>query len=385
MNNDNAKAPIDKHVSGSVQEWKIRFATVIWFVLALGFLLALPVIFDWAAWVFVVVLAVAGVVAVPTAWIRRVVFNRDRQHTFRWRWLRSSVAWFFILSIIVATPVYYLATVTELRPALVPQVTLTNGRKTVIFQGMLHVASENFYKAVIYDVEKAIADGYVLYYEAVQTETPESKEFFAKLTTALTGGADLSGAYKAMSEACGLKFQSDYFTLLEADKKEHPERHVIADVDAIELKREYERLMNTDPAFAQLHADDFKEPAADGNTAANMASVIEWMNSGSEGQRKLSGIACRGWMTLSYGPKENEEPGKFEPIILDFRNRVLATRIIEDPHDRIFITYGSKHLTGVVELLQAQDPTWKVVSVKWLRTIEAPKRLDGKLVGLGDF
>jgi hypothetical protein len=56
-----------------------------------------------------------------------------------------------------------------------------------------------------------------------------------------------------------------------------------------------------------------------------------------------------------------------------------AQRIVDDPHDKIFITYGANHLPGVFELLRQQDPNWKVVSVKWFRTIEAPKRLDGKL------
>lgn len=88
---------------------------------------------------------------------------------------------------------------------------------------MQNVDSENFYKSVIYDLEKALADGYVIYYEAVQTRTPDSKAFFERLSGALTGSSDRSGIYKAMGEACGPKFRSDYFTLLDADKQEHPE------------------------------------------------------------------------------------------------------------------------------------------------------------------
>ena len=362
-----------------IAEWKIRLDTVVWFVLALGFLLSLPVIFGWAAWVFLAILAFAAVLALPAAWIWRAVLDRDRRRSLAKHWTRFCVALFFVLSIVVATPIYYLATVTETRPLLHPQATLTNGKKTVVYQGMQHIGSENFYKSVIYDVEKAIAEGYVIYYEAVQTATPESREFFGKLSSALTGGqTDLAGAYKALGEACGLKFQSEYFTLLEADKKEHPERHVIADVDALDMKHEYERLLRTDPEFAKAHADDFKVvPEQDSSKTA--AQAVEWLESGSEGQKRLAGIVCRGVMTLTLTPQK-KRPGKFDPIIIDFRNRALAKRIIEDPHDKIFITYGANHLPGVFELLKQQDPKWTVATVKWMRAIEVPRRrLEGKL------
>lgn len=370
-------APESSHAG----QWRVRLGAIIWFSLAVGFLLSAPIIVGWAAWALAGVLAVAAILAVPTAWIRPLVFQRDRARSFVARWLRSCIAWLFILSILVAAPIYYFASITELRPALIPQVTLSNGRKVVVFQGMQHIASENFYKAVIYEVEKALADGYILYYEGVQSESPEARAFFGKLTAALTGGGeDLSGAYKAMGEACGLKFQSDYFTLLEADKKEHPERHVIADVDAIEMKGEYERLMRSDPAFAKAHADDFKTSKSGPGSLGGLVDAIEWLQSGSESQKRLAGVVCRGFMTRTLGwTNEETLPGPFDPIILDFRNRALAKRIVEDPHDRIFITYGTKHLFGVTELLRQNDPKWKVESVKWLRTIESPKRLDGKL------
>lgn len=374
---DTNKASLSR--SSLSRELRIRIGTIIWFVLGLGFLLSLPVIFDWAAWVFLAILGIAAVLAIPGAWLSRVIFDRGYQRTFTRHWVRSSIALLFLLCIAVAAPIYYLATITETRPVVYPQATLTNGKKTVVFQGMQHFGSENFYKSVIYDLEAALAYGYVIYYEAVQISTPESKAFFEKLSSALTGSSDLSGTYKTVGEACGLKFQQDYFTLLEADKQEHPERHVIADVDAIELKQEYERLLRTDPEFAKAHANDFKDshPA---ESSESMAQAIEWLESGSESQRKLAGIVCRGIMTLALAPKKNEDSGKFDAIIVDFRNRALAKRIIDDRHDNIFITYGARHLSGVLDYLKQQDPNWKIATVKWMRTIEVPKRhLEGTL------
>ena len=363
----------DKHRGLVISEWKIRVSAVAWFILGLGFLLSLPIIFDWASWVFVAVLVIAAILAIPTALIIRAIFDRHQKRPFFRRWVGSSTALLFIISIVVAAPIYYLAVITETQPAIFPQATLTNGQKTVVFQGMQHFGSENFYKSVIYDLEKALADGYVIYYESVQTASPESEKFFAKLSNALTGSADLEGSYRAMGKACGLKFQQDYFTLLDADKQEHPERHVIADVDAIELKQEYERLLRTDPKFAKAHADDFKEQPDEGS-AESLASAVEWMESGSESQKKLAGIICRGILTIGLAPKGEVTAGKFDPIILDFRNRALVKRIINDPHDKIFITYGANHLSGIIDLLKQQDPNWRIATIKWMRTIEIPKK-----------
>lgn len=73
-----------------------------------------------------------------------------------------------------------------------------------------------------------------------------------------------------------------------------------------------------------------------------------------------------------------------EPVILEFRNRALAQRIMQTSDDKIFITYGAAHLPGLVAELRKLDPKWAVGSVKWLRTIEAPEHIEGKLPNLGN-
>ena len=73
-----------------------------------------------------------------------------------------------------------------------------------------------------------------------------------------------------------------------------------------------------------------------------------------------------------------------EPVILDFRNRAIAQRIMQAPDDRIFITFGAAHLPGLVAELRKLDPKRAVGSVKRLRTIEAPEHIEGQLRGLGN-
>ncbi|MFG1483162.1 hypothetical protein ABMA79_00715 [Halobacteriovorax sp. HFRX-2_2] len=295
-------------------------------------------------------------------------------HTLKTNWLRCSLGLFFFSTGIVSLPIYYSIVITETNPALQPQTVLVNGDKTVTFQGMQHIGSENFYKSVIYDVEEALANGFVIYYEGVQTNSPESKDFFEKMTAGITGGQkNLAETYSAIGKACGLKFQLDYFQLLEADKKEHPERHITADVDALELKAEFERLMKTDKQFAKNNKDFFKV-AEQGSGDDPSAALVSFLKSGSEGQKKLAGIVCRGFMSKNMGKSESGKVLSIEPVILDYRNRELAKRIINDSNKKIFITYGAKHFSGVLELLKENDPNWEVRSVKWMRTIETPKK-----------
>ena len=362
--------------------WRVRLQAVAWFVLLVAFAAGLPVLLGWSPWLLVAMVLAATLPALVSAWLLRQVSSAARGRSFGAQWARATLGWSLMLGAAVAAPVYTLAVVTNTRPATLPQVTLTNGAKRVVFQGMQHIASENFYKAVIYDVEKSLAEGYAIYYEGVQTGSPESQAFFGQLANALTGGGqDLNDTYQAIGRLCGMQFQLDYFGLLEADKAEHPGRHVVADVDALELKAEYERLMREDPAFAKAHAGGLQAaPAASGG--APMQRAVQWLQHGSASQQALGGVVCRGLWTLLLQAPGDKAPGPLDAVVLDFRNRALARRIQQAPHDKIFVTYGAAHLPGLVAELRALDPRWTVGSVKWLRTIEAPQHLEGQLRGL---
>lgn len=378
----NAQAHPAPSAAPSLPLWRVRLQAIAWFVLVAAFVLGLPVLLGWGPGLLAGLVLVAAVLAVASAWIVRRLSTAASARSFAAVWVRGLLGWALMVGVLVAAPFYWLMVVTETRPATVPQVSLTNGTKRVVFQGMQHIGSEHFYQAVVYDVEKALSENYVSWYEGVQTPTPESRAFFEKLSHELVGGADLSGTYKSIGEVCGMKFQLDYFGLLDADKAEHPQRHLVADVDALELKAEYERLVREDPAFAKAHAGDFQpRPATDDN--AMMLKVVEWLKRGTAAQKTLGGVACRGLFTLNQAAA-SAAPGRMEPVILDFRNHALARRIMQSPHDKIFITYGAAHLPGLVAELRKLDPKWVVGSVKWLRTIEAPEHIEGQLRGLGN-
>lgn len=358
------------------QVWRIAAWTTIWLVLGFGFILSLPVIFGWATWLFFAIVIIAVVLALGLTWLLRRMSIRQRAiRSFSSSWARNGVLTLFILSILVAAPIYYLMVYAAVRPMTVPQATLSNGQKVVVYQGMIHIGSEDFYKSVVYDLEAALGDGYVLFYEGVQPGTPEANAWFNKL---LGGGGDLSANYKALGDACQLRFQLGYFNLLTKDALVHPDRHVIADVTNTQLMREYQRLRATDPAFGKAMDKELaavKPRSNESGASADIAGIVNWINSMSEGQRTLAGVVCRGYMALSLGGEKTSEMDK---LILEYRNRFLAQKILSDPRNKIYITYGSAHLPGVIELLKQADPRWQVKSVKWLRTNAPPDKVTGK-------
>lgn len=353
--------------------WKLRISAVVWFFLLVGFLLALPVLLDISWFALAAVVLLALVIGLAVAAIVRMVFRGQHQQSWGASYLKAAAGTLFLLSIVLATPLYFAALLTSLRPLTVPQATLSNGSKTVVFQGMMHVGSEPFYKGVVYDLEKALTENYVIYYEGVRGDPVGDKWF----SDTLAGGGDLSANYEMLSDVCGLKFQLDYFQLLTADMKAHPDRHVAADVSTADMMHEYQRLMTSDPAFAASVKPANENKTAPNKDADGLSGIIGWLKNGTPEQRKIAGYGCRGFMTWALG--RAAEPDPLDAVILDFRNKSLADRIVADTNQSIYITYGAGHLPGLLNDLKAVDPAWEIKSVKWQRVITAPEELDGKL------
>ncbi len=356
----------------------IRLSTLLWAVLLLCFLAGLPVLMG-ATWLSLpALLLLAALLALPLAWLWRRIWRPARARRWSGTWLRGSVGLWFLLCGLAAAPVYFLAITTETQPAIVPTVTLSNGPRTVVLQGMQHVGAERFYQAVVYDLEKALADGYVLAYEGVADSDPEADAWFRKT---LSHGKDLGDSYRELGKTCGLSYQIDYFGPVVADAKAHPERHVTMDVNTRAMKQEYDRLMQSDPAFADAmrKRDEEQDAAADDDAPDFVTRLIERQKAGDERQNALAGTLCRGIMTFVMRQATPGGTGNdMDPVVLTFRNQRLATQLLTDPREKIYVTYGAAHLPGVMDLIK-REPGWKVESVKWMRTIAAPEHLEGRL------
>ncbi|MFG6414932.1 hypothetical protein ACG02S_13615 [Roseateles sp. DC23W] len=353
---------------------RVRLRTLLGAVLGLAALLSLPVLLQVQPWLPLTVLAASAVLAgLPAAW-----WARRRRKRVAWPWIKSSLGLACAVCVALAAPIYYLALVTVLKPAAQPQVVLSNGSRTLTFQGMMHVGSDAYYRAVMFDIGKALSEGAAIYYEGVIPD-PQGDAWLAGF---LGTDEDLSASYKQLAGACGLVFQNDYFALLAMDRKVHPDRHVAADVSSLQMRREFDRLLATDMAFVEAMQARETARSAPSTGGQPLTAFVAWQQRGTESQRALAGTVCRGLMTLLVRPRRSHDArprDPFDAVVIDYRNRELVRRLLADPRDRVFLTYGSAHLPGVYALLKQSDPRWRVESVKWLRSIAAPENVRGQL------
>ena len=357
----------------SVQKYnlKIVISSIVWFVAFAMFLICLPAVKAWSWWLVLGLLVFALVLTGLIVAVVKFGFKRKLGLYF---YPKLSLFIFLIAVTMIGFPVYYFSYITVARPVLVPQATLSNGSKTVIFQGMMHIGREEFYKSVIYDLENALSTGYRIFYEGVAPGTPESDKWFSDY---VTDGKDLSKAYKTMANLCGLKYQIDYFGFLVTDMKKHPQSHVNADVNTAQMKAEYDRLMLSDAEFAQSVKDHKKTTDSDDNSSF-ISEIIANEDAISYERRTVIGALCRGFMTLKLTSPAAEESQQSK-VILDYRNRNLADKILQEKAQKIYITYGSEHFKGVLSLLKENDPQWEIKSIKWNRVLGAAEEYKGLL------
>jgi hypothetical protein len=363
----------------NVQPWqrlRIAVGSILLFLLTVFGALALVLLAIAPWWAAAAVVVAAAILALPVNLLRRLFTLGRPDWSTRRTYFSSFVVVFLLAAIVVALPVYVFAYFVDARPTLMPLVTLTDGKKTVQFQGMQHVGAESFYKNVVYDLREAQGQGYKLYFEGVQPVAgrPELQQWFDAFAT--EGKGELSQTYKALAEGCGMQFQLDYFQGLAKDAAAHPDALVTADVDYAAMKDEYDRLMRDDAAFAAAMSAA-TEPKKARDEFDAFGAFLNFWRAATPQQKQVLGLACRGFFAYAFSQKA--DAGQRDKLILDFRNTKLAKRIAEAADAKIYVTYGARHVSGVIQDLKAIDPKWQVVSVKWTPAIANPQTRQGEL------
>lgn len=355
-------------VSG-LQRLAIQFGAVFWSALLVFGLLGLGVIYVLPWWMLALIVVTGIIIGLITYFPRWLLRRNNPAFSPKKTMLAHMVGGVLAALGIIALPFFYMAFWVTSGPTALPLATLTNGKKTIIFQGMQHVGSEDFYKSVVFDLEKALTEGYTLFYEGVQPVPgrPDLTQWFTE--TLLGSKKDLSAGYTQLADSCGLTFQLTYFEPLLADKAVHPARHVTADVTYGEMKDEYDRLLREDPVFAKAIAARTTKKSDNDDSIISMLSAV---SKATQDQKRLVGILCRGFMGMSIAGAIGEKDATMERVVLDFRNRALARFVAESPADKIYITYGAAHFPGFLKDLQALDPAMKVQSLRWVRPMSLP-------------
>ncbi|MGE5666327.1 MAG: hypothetical protein ACM3ZD_06830 [Betaproteobacteria bacterium] len=358
------------HDTTDTHPWTERLKGALWLALILFALAGLLVVGKLPPWMLGLVL-VAGFLLGALLWLPRWLAKRRDPGYAAGRSLGAfALAGALGMVGLASLPVWYLAFWVQSGPTAVPLATLSNGKKTVLFQGMQHIGSEDFYKSVVFDLEQALADGYTLFYEGVMPVDgrPDLTTWFNE--TLRGSKQDLSAGYKQMAEQCGLSFQLNYFDPIKVDMAIHPSRHITADANFLEMKTEYDRLMREDPGFAAAMAAKAKQ--AQPGSGDPFGGVLEYLAQATPEQKKLAGIVCRGVLGMAVSGALGEERDPASRVIVDFRNQTLARFVDESKADKIYITYGAAHFPGFLAELQKRDPKFAVRSVKGVRPMTLP-------------
>ncbi|MDD3144875.1 MAG: hypothetical protein PHV23_02070 [Candidatus Gracilibacteria bacterium] len=246
----------------------------------------------------------------------------------------------------------------EVFKAKMPEYTISNGEKTVVFQAMVHIASKSFYDKIIENLTKFKQDGGVYFFEGVKPGTEENMNAF--------------------NDAIGIQFESDLyenFSKLYGVTFQKPEDFLglVNDLDfnvdlninqIVELYNEKNIRSGEQKAKYSPPLDANKEIL---NTLASLndreLKVLVYLN-----QAILNLII--GSDSLQSVLSENFNNEMLFDVILNGRNKVLVDEISKSEYNKIYITYGLLHFKGVLEQLQKQDPRWQIVGTRYLYPID---------------
>lgn len=246
----------------------------------------------------------------------------------------------------------------EVYKAKMPEYTISNWEKTVVFQAMVHIASQSFYDEIVDNLTKFKQDWWVYFFEWVKPWTKENMDAF--------------------NDAIGIEFESDLyenFSKLYWVTFQKPE-------DFLWLVNELD--FNVDLDINQIIELYNKKNITSWNQKNKLISPIdankEILNTlSSLNDRELKILIYLNqailnliiWSdSLQWVLSENFNNEVLFDIILNWRNKVLVDEISKSKYDKIYITYWLLHFKWVFEELQKQDPRWQIVKTRYLHPID---------------
>lgn len=238
-----------------------------------------------------------------------------------------------------------------LHPKTLTQYTLTNGDKTLVFQEMIHIGSENFYNSVAEEIKKYKQGGFVYYFEWVKAWTQENNN---KFNQALWVEFDET-LYDNMSKLYWLIPQNNLLFLWLVNDQDY---NVDTSID--EIIKKYEDIKTEKNIKKQYNSPvdlSWETVKMLAELEGRELQILVYVN-----QAILAAMTKNETiMTEIQNTFWNQE--LFE-VILDKRNEIIADEIIHSPHTEIFATYWALHFKWIFEILQKNDSNWKIVSEK---------------------
>lgn len=237
-------------------------------------------------------------------------------------------------------------------PAKMPEYTLTNWDKTVVFQGMIHIWSENFYKNISNNLKKYKENWFLHFFEWVKQWTKENQEKFNKI---IWFNFDKK-LYENMWKLLWVTNQNYEKIIWEISEKD-----VNVDLSLDEIIAEYEK--------SWIKAEKEISEKEILNISWELDNVLQKLNS-----RELWALQyIYKWIFNLILQDSEFLESKFSfwdenltQIILQKRNEKLANEIINSKEKKFYVTYWLLHFDWIFKILQKNDKNWKIKETNYL-------------------
>lgn len=261
----------------------------------------------------------------------------------------------YIIIIIIWGFAYYN---NNINPAKMPEYTISNWKKTVVFQAMSHIAKKDFYNQIRENIRIFKTSSGVYFYEWVK---PWNKESSQKFDEALWVNftPDL---YKHMSKLYGVTFQDNNNFLWLVNNLDFN-----VDLNLDQIIEIYEKKVMT---------SNIKKT---GNPQIINASeqILNKLNELNERELKILIYINQAILnTIIKNDTEAKELIKsfwninLFDVILEDRNKNLVGSIIKSEYNKIYITYWLLHFDWMYKLLQKNDTNWKIINTRYYYPIK---------------
>lgn len=222
------------------------------------------------------------------------------------------------------------------KPIEMPKFYLSNGSQKIVFQTMVHVGTEDFYKKVIDDVKYYKDLNYKYLYEMVHIEKKEDGDEIKALL-----GIDPEQQL-ALSKILDVKHQTDY--IYHIDKK--------VDINADITAKELSNLILKSHLESENKIDD----------EIKTSGYFDELKDISDNKKYIVKNLFRVVMHFVINNPDMIEDSSalFSNIVIDKRNEILFNYVKENSDKNLIINYGYLHFSGFFELLKKEDPNWKI-------------------------
>ncbi len=242
-------------------------------------------------------------------------------------------------------------------PAKMIEYTISNWKKTVVFQEMSHIWAESFYKEVKNNLIEYKNKRFVYFYEWVK---PWKIENHKKLNKAMWLNFD-NDLYKNFAKLYWVTHQNNKIYMGLVNNLDFN-----VDVSIDWVISEYEKLdiKTWDGTKKEKEVINLNSEIMDSLSKLNerQLKIMIFVN-----KSILNFLIKSDWLQNTI--KDSFANKHLFKIIIDWRDKILAKQIIESSYDKIYVTYWKLHFSWVLKLLQKNDKNWKIVKQKELISI----------------